>query len=335
MRFANEIQDWTRICQGNALSNFSQNVKLEECCIKAVIFHPTENKSISSAELKRLEKKVLADTKSIFGDQTLIVSNFIVDQMGDIQSSLVKKNFPNLVKTLKTKVDLCTNDIGYIIIGTNVHDSASICAGKLRTELSKVLYQLDPLDFQFLWVEDFPLFLPKENDDFTFQENNVQIEAAHHPFTQPHPEDEHLLQFRGEVPNFDTEKLLKVRSLHYDLVLNGQEIGGGSIRIHNQSLQKFILQDILGEDISELAHLLESLSFGCPPHGGIALGLDRLIAIICNAASIRDVIAFPKGGEGKDLMSNAPSSVSEEQLLTYHINVLPDCDNRSDLSDTD
>jgi len=117
---------------------------------------------------------------------------------------------------------------------------------------------------------------------------------------------------------------LKIRSLHYDLVLNGQEIGGGSIRIHDPILQKYVLERILHEDTSELNHLLESLSFGCPTHGGIALGLDRLMSIMCNSATIRDVIAFPKGSDGKDLMSNAPTNITSDQKSIYHIDVKSD-----------
>ena len=322
LRFANEIQDWTQLFRNNALKEFSENTFLDKCYVKAIVFNQVDRECISSADLKRIEKQSLKDTNSLSLGQTLLVSNFRVDNSGDIKSSLIKKNFPNLVSSLKTKVDLKNNDIGFLVIGTNIYDSVSICAGKLRTELSKILCNFDPFDFKFLWVEDFPMFLPKEDANISDTINKVTIEAAHHPFTQPHPEDEHLVKNADTRSVISTEQLLKARSLHYDLVLNGQEIGGGSIRIHDHVLQTHVLERILGEDISELTHLLESLSFGCPPHGGIALGLDRLMAILCNSLSIRDVIAFPKGGEGKDFMSNAPSSVSEEQRLIYHINVL-------------
>jgi len=210
-----------------------------------------------------MEKEALKDTNSLSLGQTLLVSSFRVDNSGDIKSSLVTKNFPNLVSSLKTKVGLKTNDIGFIVLGTNVYDSVSICAGKLRSELAKILCDLDPFDFKFLWVEDFPMFLPKEETNISEKINKLPIEAAHHPFTQPHPDDEHLLKFADTTPVLDAEQLLRVRSLHYDLVLNGQEIGGGSIRIHDPALQIHILERILGEDISELTHLLESLSFGC------------------------------------------------------------------------
>uniref|UniRef100_A0A7N8Y2N9 Aspartyl-tRNA synthetase 2, mitochondrial n=1 Tax=Mastacembelus armatus TaxID=205130 RepID=A0A7N8Y2N9_9TELE len=167
--------------------------------------------------------------------------------------------------------------------------------------------------FQFLWVVDFPLFLPKEDE-------LEQLESAHHPFTAPVPEDTPLLYTDPH----------KVRGQHYDLVLNGCEIGGGSIRIHKASEQLYVLENILKEDPSLLSHLLEALDSGAPPHGGIALGLDRLISIMVGAASIRDVIAFPKSFRGHDLMSQAPDLVSDEELKSYHISVRWPTEQRGD-----
>uniref|UniRef100_A0A8C7IGZ2 Aspartyl-tRNA synthetase 2, mitochondrial n=1 Tax=Oncorhynchus kisutch TaxID=8019 RepID=A0A8C7IGZ2_ONCKI len=181
--------------------------------------------------------------------------------------------------------------------------------GKLRLQCAELLESSgvavrDPSAFHFLWVVDFPLFLPKEEDP-------DQLESAHHPFTAPLPEDAHLLY---SLPH-------KVRGQHYDLVLNGCEIGGGSIRIHKASDQQHVLETILKEDPSLLSHLLEALDSGAPPHGGIALGLDRFLSIIVGAPSIRDVIAFPKSFRGHDLMSRAPDFVSEDELKSYHIAV--------------
>ncbi|CAG5119783.1 unnamed protein product [Candidula unifasciata] len=161
--------------------------------------------------------------------------------------------------------------------------------------------------FKFLWVDTFPLFLPKED-------GGEGLESAHHPFTAPHPEDLRLV--------FQSPEL--VRSQHYDLVLNGSEIGGGSIRIHNSKLQRYVLTQVLKHDSSELEHLLEALESGCPPHGGIALGLDRLIAIMVGASSIRDVIAFPKITQGKDPLSNSPASVAQADLDYYHMQLEKD-----------
>ncbi|XP_076342423.1 aspartyl-tRNA synthetase, mitochondrial isoform X2 [Tachypleus tridentatus] len=180
--------------------------------------------------------------------------------------------------------------------------------GKLRVECatylqSKGLNVWNPKDFNFLWVVDFPLFLPSNQGD---------LESAHHPFTAPHEQDSHLVYSNPEA----------VRSQHYDLVLNGQEIAGGSIRIHNSELQKYILTNILKEDISELQHLIEALESGCPPHGGIAIGLDRLLCILSGANTIRDVMAFPKSLDGKDLMSGAPAKISDDLKKFYFIETL-------------
>lgn len=139
------------------------------------------------------------------------------------------------------------------------------------------------------------------------------MESTHHPFTAPKDDELQLL--------FDRPQ--KVTGQHFDLVLNGQEVGGGSIRINDAHLQKYVLENILGLDASQMNYFLEALESGCPPHGGIALGLDRLISIATAAPSIRDVIAFPKSSDCTDLMSGAPSVITDfDTRNAYHLPTL-------------
>ncbi|XP_023016395.2 aspartyl-tRNA synthetase, mitochondrial isoform X1 [Leptinotarsa decemlineata] len=176
--------------------------------------------------------------------------------------------------------------------------------GKVRLEYVNFLENLGMTirkkGNHFLWVVDFPLF--------ELSENSNKLQCVHHPFTAPHPDD---------MSDLETNPL-KVRSLAYDLVMNGQEIGGGSIRIHDPALQKRILEK-LNIETDSMQHILDMLGSGCPPHGGIALGLDRFLSVLLNTASIRDVIAFPKNFDGRDPLSGAPSSISEEEQRLYHI----------------
>ncbi|MFD3005397.1 aspartate--tRNA ligase [Thermus tengchongensis] len=175
---------------------------------------------------------------------------------------------------------------------------AATALGQVRLKLAELL-DLPREGFRFLWVVDFPLLeWDEERQGWTYM---------HHPFTSPHPED---------LPLLDTDPG-KVRALAYDLVLNGTEVGGGSIRIHDPSLQAKMFQ-VLGigeeEQKEKFGFFLEALQYGAPPHGGIAWGLDRLLALMTASPSIREVIAFPKNKEGKDPLTGAPSPVSEEQL---------------------
>ena len=178
--------------------------------------------------------------------------------------------------------------------------------GRVRLRCAELLKLTDGSEaLNFLWVVDFPLLA------FMHEEN--QWVAVHHPFTRPNADDMPLLG-KGEYG--------RVRAVAYDVVLNGVEVGGGSIRIHERDLQAKMF-GVLGvtpeEQQQKFAHLLRAFSFGAPPHGGIALGLDRLVMLICGAQSIREVIAFPKNNRGVDLMTNSPVEVDFKQLREIYI----------------
>ncbi|KAI9284945.1 tRNA synthetases class II-domain-containing protein [Umbelopsis sp. AD052] len=210
--------------------------------------------------------------------------------------------------SLNSQLEIEQGDLVYIHKRSKYLYGGNTPLGKVRLQMSKLLQDasllhIDPSDYKFLWVESFPLFTPDEAGLRTWQ-------ATHHPFTAPFPEDLALLE---SDPS-------KVRGQHYDLVLNGMEIGGGSIRIHYPEMQRFIFDKVLElqpHEYQRFDHLLEALAGGCPPHGGIALGFDRLMSIICGTPSIRDVIAFPKAGGGKDLVVNSPSELTPAQLAEY------------------
>ncbi|WP_348812823.1 aspartate--tRNA ligase [Flavobacterium maritimum] len=174
----------------------------------------------------------------------------------------------------------------------------------LRMEIATRLGLRNPAEFAPLWVVDFPLL--------EFDEESGRYHAMHHPFTSPKPEDMHLLE---TDPG-------KVRANAYDMVLNGNEIGGGSIRIHDKATQQLMFK-YLGftpeEAKAQFGFLMDAFQFGAPPHGGLAFGLDRLVAILGGQETIRDFIAFPKNNSGRDVMIDAPSVIDESQLNELHI----------------
>lgn len=188
--------------------------------------------------------------------------------------------------------------------------------GNLRLSLHAAAVKCDlleaPTGFAPLWVTDFPLFSPMSQTE-PGQGGNAGLAATHHPFTSPKTSE-------------DIDMLMvdptKVIGDHYDLVVNGVELGGGSRRIHNAEMQAVVMQDVLKmspERLAEFSHLLEVLRAGCPPHAGIALGFDRLIALMLGKQSVREVIAFPKTGKGEDALVKSPGLLSEETLETYHL----------------
>ncbi|KAI9674888.1 MAG: hypothetical protein M1829_003628 [Trizodia sp. TS-e1964] len=194
----------------------------------------------------------------------------------------------------------------------------STTMGNLRLALHKAAvmdgHLAAPKGFSFLWVTDFPLFSPTTASD-PGQGGSAGISSTHHPFTSPKSAHDVDLLLSGP---------LMAKGDHYDLVVNGVELGGGSRRIHDAKVQEFVLRDVLkmsDDRLAEFSHLLEVLRSGCPPHAGFALGFDRLVAVMMGKESIRDVIAFPKSGKGEDLLVQSPALVTEEALQIYHLEI--------------
>jgi aspartyl-tRNA synthetase len=238
----------------------------------------------------------LTEIAKTFGAKGLA---FIKIENGEWKSPIVKFFSDTEKAALQSKLQIEEGDC--VFFAADKWDVASEVLGRLRlriAEIQKLTTDLDILDF--LWVTDFPLL------QWSAQENKWN--AMHHPFTRPKIED---------MPLLDAKKFAEVRAEAYDVVLNGVEIGGGSIRIHEPELQDkmFEVLGISPEDRQLLfGHLLRAFRLGAPPHGGIALGLDRLVMLICGEQSIRDVMAFPKNNRGMDLMSQSPAEVDPRQL---------------------
>jgi aspartyl-tRNA synthetase len=223
---------------------------------------------------------------------------------GTITSSFPKAVGEETVRRLLDASETSNGQLLFVVAGEP--EAASKALGQLRLTLARKDGLLDPEKFAFTWVVDFPL-LEWDADDKRFV-------AMHHPFTSPLDED---------IPKLESDPGA-ARAKAYDLVLNGSEIGGGSIRIHDAEMQRrmFSLLNIGAEEAkARFGFFLEALEYGTPPHGGIALGLDRIAALLANESSIREVIAFPKTAAAVDLMSDAPSSVDEKQLRELHLQI--------------
>ena len=223
-----------------------------------------------------------------------------ITEDGKVKSSIAKHISESELRSLKERMDLQPGDL--VVIASGIGEAVETTLGRLRLWARDRLIANGTLSipqdrFDIFWVVDFPLF--------TWEDGKML--STHHPFTAPVSEDASLLDSNPEL----------VRGQHYDVVLNGYEIGGGSIRIHKKEDQIKVLRDVLKmapEKVAEFQHLLDALGHGCPPHGGIALGFDRLMAVMVGAKSLRDVIAFPKSSSGAELMTGAPAGLGDAEL---------------------
>ena len=229
---------------------------------------------------------------------------FIKLENGEYKSPLWKIFSDSEKEAVTAKMHLEEGDIVFFAAGSR--DSVSTILGRVRSECAVMMEILkDSTAFNFLWVVDFPLL--------AHDEESGHLAAVHHPFTRPHPDDIELLE-KGDYAN--------VRAVAYDVVLNGYELGGGSIRIHEKDLQAKMFE-VLGvspeEQQIKFAHILDAFRFGAPPHGGLALGLDRIAMLVAGEDSIREVIAFPKNNKGADLMAQSPCEIGLKELREVYV----------------
>jgi aspartyl-tRNA synthetase len=298
-RFGMELVDFTEEFRASKFKVFSGAVA-NGGVVKAL-----NAKGMACATQGQIE--TMTEYAKSFGAKGLA---YIKVEGGEWKSPIVKFFNDAEKAALASKLKIEEGDL--ILFAADQWLNACEILGKIRLYCADVLKGqgklVIPADrFDFLWVVDFPLL--------SFDKEQNRWYSSHHPFTAPVAEDIALLKTDPK----------KVRGQHYDVVVNGVELGGGSIRIHQPDVQKTVFEEVLQippeETKLRFGYMLEAFRYGAPPHGGIALGFDRLCAILCGTPSIRDVIAFPKTAKGTDLMTDSPAAVSPRQLRDLHIEV--------------
>jgi len=287
IRFGMELQDITNLVEDSDFKAFNEVIETGGV-VKAI----TVKMGASSFSRKVLDElSQLAVDWGAKGLATIKITE------GDWQSSLKKFFKEKEKRAINERLSAGPGDLLLIVADTS--SVANQCLGLLRLEVARRMNLIKEGDYAFVWITKFPLL--------EFNEEEQRFEAVHHPFTAPIEEDLSLLRDHPE----------KVRARSYDLVLNGAEIGGGSVRIHNLSMQEKMFESLgISREEAErkFGFFLEALKYGAPPHAGIALGFDRLVAIMTGVESIREVIAFPKTQRATCPLTDAPSQVDERQL---------------------
>lgn len=293
LRFGMEINDITK-CFKNTEFTIFKNVIAENGIINAIVV-----KNVSS-EYSRKDLDKLTDFVKNYKATGLAYLKYNEEVTGSIVKVMSKEEIDDVKNTLNIE----NNDLVLIISGNKKIVKTSL--GALRCKLARDLNLINPDDYKLLWVTDFP--------SFEWSEEEERYVACHHPFTMP--------------KDSDIDKLINDKencySKAYDIVINGYEAGGGSIRIHREDVQEKMFEalELTEEDIkTKFGFFVDALKYGCPPHGGFALGLDRLTMLLCKTDNIRDVIAFPKTASATDLMCECPSVVDEKQLKELGISL--------------
>ena len=286
LRFGMEIEDITKIFANTEFSLF-KNVIENKGIINAIVVKNCADK------YSRKELDKLTDYVKTYRASGLAYLKFGEEVSGSILKAISEEELNSIKKQLKIE----NNDLVLIVSGE--YKIVKVSLGALRCKLARDLNLIKKGDYKLLWVVDFP--------SFEWSEEEKRFMASHHPFTSPKDED--------------IEKLLTDKahcySKAYDIVINGYEAGGGSIRIHDQEVQEkmFKALELTEEEIrTKFGFFVDALKYGCPPHGGFALGLERLVMILAETENIRDVMAFPKTASATDLMCECPSAVSDAQL---------------------
>jgi aspartyl-tRNA synthetase len=303
LRFGMELADLSDIVAGSAFGVFSATVA-KGGVVKAIAAPSCGGYNKSQIEeLIELAKKLGAAglVPIALGGEGGELQNLVMEKVRSVAAKYLSLD---QVKAIAEHCGARPGDLILIVAGAQERTNAVL--GSLRNELGCRLKLADPNELAFAFVVDFPLF--------TWNEDDKRWQATHHPFTAPRQEDMSLL---AEQPG-------RVHGRHYDLVLNGYEIAGGSIRIHQPELQRQVFR-ILGhseERIQTLfGQLLDAFEYGAPPHGGVAPGIDRVVAILAGEPTIREVIPFPKNQAGLDLLFGSPSEVTQAQIDAVHISV--------------
>ena len=289
LRFAVELKDLSDIVKNSSFNAFSSTVQ-NGGLVKAIVA-PSANEKFSRKIISEYEEYV----KTYFGAKGLAYIKLGAD---GISSPIAKFLSEDEMKAIIEKTEAKTGDVIFIVADKKKIVAAAL--GALRLRIGKDLDLINKDDFKFLWVVDFPMF--------DYDEEEQRYKAEHHPFTSIKAED---------LDKFLAGQTEDIRTNTYDLVLNGSEIGGGSIRIFNPKIQSMVF-DRLGlsqeEAKAKFGFFLDAFKYGAPPHGGLAFGIDRWLMVMLKEESIRDVIPFPKTNKGQCLMTEAPNTVDDKQL---------------------
>ena len=289
LRFAIELKDLSDIVKNSSFNAFSSTVQ-NGGLVKAVVA-PSANEKFSRKIISEYEEYV----KTYFGAKGLAYIKLGAD---GISSPIAKFLSEDEMKAIIEKTEAKTGDVIFIVADKKKVVAAAL--GALRLRIGKDLDLINKDDFKFLWVVDFPMF--------DYDEEEQRYKAEHHPFTSIKAED---------LDKFLAGQTEDIRTNTYDLVLNGSEIGGGSIRIFNPKIQSMVF-DRLGlsqeEAKAKFGFFIDAFKYGAPPHGGLAFGIDRWLMVMLKEESIRDVIPFPKTNKGQCLMTEAPNTVDDKQL---------------------